>query len=153
MGSSAGGHLASTVATASSAARPGGKEISARPDFQILLYPVISLKDGPTLHAGSRRNLLGPAPDESRIAKYSSEVQVTENTPPAFVVHAADDKGVPIENSRLYQAALQKAGIPCELVELSSGGHGFGLGVAGGEPLKWPPLCLEWLKRQVKAGP
>lgn len=150
MGSSAGGHLASTVATRSAQNMPEGKynELT-RPDFQILLYPVISLADGPTLHAGSRRNLLGQTPEGRRIEEYSNDKQVTAKTPPAFIVHALDDRGVPIANSRLYVEALKKAGVPCELVELPTGGHGFGLGEKGGDPLKWPPLCLEWLKAQT----
>lgn len=147
LGCSAGGHLAATVATRSSRNSPDGKydELS-RPDFQILLYPVITLADGPTLHAGSRRNLLGNSPEASRIEEYSTDKQVTAKTPPAFLVHAKDDGGVPIANSLLYLEALKKAGVPCEFVELSTGGHGFGLGVKGGDPLRWPPLCLEWLK-------
>jgi acetyl esterase/lipase len=146
MGCSAGGHLASTVATRASLEKDSA---ASRPDFQILLYPVITLKDGPTLHPGSRRNLLGEAPDASRIDMYSNDGRVGKNTPPAFIVHAMDDKGVPIENSRRYIAALSKAGVPCELVELTTGGHGFALGTDGGEPAKWPPLCLEWLKKQT----
>jgi acetyl esterase/lipase len=144
----AGGHLASMVATSSSVAGPKGGHAPSRPDFQILLYPVISLRETANAHTGSRRHLLGPAPGEVRLAAYSSDELVSAHTPPAFLVHAADDTGVPIANSRNYQAALQKAGVPCELLELSSGGHAFGLGVHGGEPLKWPPLCLEWLKLQ-----
>lgn len=144
LGSSAGGHLASIIAT---------RLESSRPDFQILLYPVITFEQGPSLNVGSRRNLLGSASDAARFASYSSEKQVTPGTPPAFLVHAQDDTSVPIENSRIYQAALQKAGISCELMELPTGGHGFGLGVKGGDPLKWPPLCLAWLQALQPAAP
>ncbi len=153
LGSSAGGHLASMVATSSSVDGPKGNLASCRPDFQILLYPVISVKDPVNAHTGSRRLLLGPKPDEARLTAFSSDEQTSVHTPPAFLVHAADDTGVPIANSRNYRAALQKHAVPCELVELSSGGHGFGLGVRGGEPLKWPPLCLEWLGRQGFSAP
>lgn len=140
LGSSAGGHLAATLATHDF---PG----SARPDFQILLYPVITFRDESIIHAGSRRNLLGPRATTADFVFYSNESQVDPETPPAFVVHAIDDGIVNVEHSRRYAEALRRAGVPSEYLEIATGGHGFGLGVNGGEPLRWPPLCLAWLKR------
>lgn len=150
MGSSAGGHLAAAVSahsdTGDSSAGDVVERESSRPDFQILLYPVISFLDSEWAHSGSRRNLLGTEPDDASKIFFSLERQVRPGTPPAFVVHAIDDGIVHVEHSRRYCAAFQSAQVPCEYVELTEGGHGFGLGVNGGEPLRWPPLCLEWLK-------
>lgn len=156
MGSSAGGHLAATMANHFDHGNPEAEDPlgrqSSRPDFQILLYPVISF-DSPWLHAGSRRNLIGADAEEALRKKFSAEKQVTRGTPPAFVVHAVDDGITSVEHSRHYAAALQAAGVPCEYLELATGGHGFGLGVRGGEPLQWPPLCLRWLHQILQAEP
>lgn len=153
VGSSAGGHLASTLAThwrdASDDKGDPLTHFSARPDFQILLYPVINFDDEKVAHLMSRTKLLGENPPKQLQERYSNEKRVDSETPPAFLVHARDDEGVLLENSERYHQALQKAGIPSELVVLETGGHGFGLGVNGGEPLKWPPLCAEWLKIHV----
>lgn len=140
MGSSAGGHLASVIAT-------HFDEESSRPDFQILLYPVISMSDELLLHERSRTNLLGNPHDPERVIFYSSEKQVTAETPPAFLIHAADDGVAKVGNSRTFHAALLNTGVPSEFVELPTGGHGFGLGVNGGDPLRWPPLCISWLEK------
>ncbi len=151
IGSSAGGHLASTVATHfSTIPAPSGDPIdqtSARPDFQMLLYPVIALDDPAITHAGSRDSLLGPNAPVERLLFFSNDRQVTAQTPPAFIVHAEDDKGVSLPNSERYRDALKTAGVPAELLVLKTGGHGFGLGAKGGEPASWPPIGAAWLKR------
>lgn len=135
MGFSAGGHLASTLATHFTEAD--------RPAFAVLVYPVITFT-GPNAHAGSRDNLLGKDAPASLVADYCNHQLVTAGTPPTFLVHAADD-GVKIGNSELFAAALAKAGVAHEFMRLEQGGHGFGLGVRGGEPAAWPARCLAWL--------
>jgi acetyl esterase/lipase len=139
IGFSAGGHLVSTAIT-----HPEPPSANSRPDFAILGYPVISFKD-PSAHRGSRRNLVGDHPTPDMIELYSNELHVTPDTPPTFLFHAKDDKGVPIENSRMFYAALQKAGVPAELHEFDKGGHGFGLGT--GESAQWPKLSEEWMRK------
>jgi len=127
MGFSAGGHLASTAAThySKSYIDNSGK-ISLRPDFQILLYPVISFKDS-IAHMGSRENLIGKnAPDEM-INEYSNELQVNATSPPAFLIHATDDKTVNVLNSIYYYEALLKNKVSVEMHIYEKGGHGFGL--------------------------
>lgn len=118
MGFSAGGHLASTVATHATA--------DVRPAFQILFYPVISFKDGIT-HWWSRRNLLGENQPQELLDFYSNELQVTKDTPRAYIIHADDDGDVPVLNSVLYYEALQRNRIPSVLYVVPSGGHGFGI--------------------------
>ena len=135
MGFSAGGHLASTLATHATD--------DDRPAFAVLVYPVITFS-GPAAHGGSRDNLLGKNADAALVARYSNEQHVTARTPPTFLVHAADD-GVKIANSELFAAALAAAGVPHDFMRLEKGGHGFGLGVRGGEPAAWPARCLAWL--------
>lgn len=143
MGFSAGGHLASTLATH----YDRGKNASemAKPNFTILLYPVITF--GEKAHAGSRNNLLGKlntSPD--MIAYYSNELQVTAHTPPAFLVHAEDDKGVPVENSISYYLACLKNGVPAEMHLYPTGGHGFGMRTAKfGSLNTWPNALQAWL--------
>ncbi len=138
MGFSAGGHLASTLATHFTDAD--------RPAFAVLVYPVITFI-GPNAHGGSRDNLLGKNADATLLDRYCNERQVTAQTPPTFLVHAADD-GVKIANSELFAEALAKADVPHEFMRLEKGGHGFGLGVRGGEPAAWPARCLAWLNTQ-----
>jgi len=149
MGSSAGGHLASTAGTHFDAGNPNDKDsverVSCRPDFMILIYPVITFNDQYT-HKGSRDNLLGSNPDPKLVDEFSNELQVRSDTPPAFIVHADDDDGVPPENSLLFYAALRKQKISAELHIYSEGGHGFGLGVNKGHYEYWPQACHEWLK-------
>lgn len=154
LGCSAGGHLASSVATHYEMPVPevgdGANGQSARPDFQILLYPVISLEDESLVHAGSRAALLGGQPDAARVRLFSNDQQVTSRTPPAFIVHAKDDKGVPIGNGEVYAAALHQAGVPCEMMTLETGGHGFGLGRQGRETSTWTARCLDWLQKTLR---
>ncbi len=152
MGFSAGGHLASTVDTHFDAGDPQAADavdkLSSRPDFAVLVYPVISMKDGVT-HQGSKQNLLGPNPDPALVANLSNETQVTAKTPPTLLVHSVDDGAVPIENSRLFYAALQKAGVPSALQEYPHGGHGFGYGAKPDHsPAGWLDKAYDWLKAQ-----
>ena len=147
LGFSAGGHLASTAATRFD--RPVLRDLpkeALRPDFLVLIYPVISMRDGLT-HAVSRQQLLGDAPSQSAIEEYSNESQVGANTPPTFIVHAADDAGVPVANSLRFFEALQAHKIPAELIVYPSGGHGFGLNNAT-TPDRWIDRCRDWLKSQ-----
>jgi acetyl esterase/lipase len=118
MGSSAGGHLASTIATKS--------KQETRPAFQILLYPVITM-DSTFTHQGSRKNLLGPKPSTEVINLYSNEKQVTKETPRAFIVFSDDDGGVPSANGVKYYLALKEKNIPASLHIFPSGGHGWGI--------------------------
>ncbi len=148
MGFSAGGHLASSLATHYRAGDPAqtqkANHYSSRPDFQILIYPVITM--GGKTHAGSRNNLLGDLADDPEMRHYySNELQVKPDNPPAFVCHAVTDSVVPVDNSRMYVEALRKNGVPVEYVELPRGEHGLGSGT--GEDWKaWQDACLEWLK-------
>jgi acetyl esterase/lipase len=148
MGFSAGGHLASTIGTHFDEDFSGGKgddlELSNRPDFMVLVYPVISMTDG-YVHAGSRRNLIGEKPDDSLSHRFSSHWQVTTETPPTFLVHASDDKGVHPTNSTAFFTALKANGVPAELHLFERGGHGFA--IAEDSPAyAWVTLFETWLK-------
>nr|WP_315198447.1 prolyl oligopeptidase family serine peptidase [uncultured Flavobacterium sp.] len=144
MGFSAGGHLASTASTHYLDKIYDSKEdISARPDFSMLIYPVISMENGIT-HNGSKESLLGKTASADLIAKYSNEKEVNENTPPTFLVHATDDHAVPVENSINYYLALKKNKVIAEMHLYQNGGHGFGLGTKGTNT-DWPTACKKWL--------
>lgn len=146
IGFSAGGHLASTLSTHFDEKVYEVKDdISARPDFSILMYPVITM-DAPFTHMGSRRNLIGENPAEEAIWHFSNELQINEKTPPAFLVHSADDKVVPVKNSMAYYEGLVKYNIPSELHIFQKGGHGYGLAVNRETQSAWPQLCLRWIK-------
>jgi acetyl esterase/lipase len=146
IGFSAGGHLASTLSTHySEKVYEVSDTISARPDFSLLIYPVISFNESFT-HAGTRKNLIGDNPSEDAIRHFSNELQITEKTPPAFLVHSADDKAVPLKNSVVYFEGLQMFSIPSELHIFQKGGHGYGLSVDKGTQSAWPGLCIKWLK-------
>lgn len=141
MGFSAGGHLASTEAThfeTSLIENPEGT--SLRPDFQILVYPVISMQDNLT-HPDSRRKLLGENPSKEDIDLYSNELQIKENAPPAYIIHAGDDALVDVDNSIEYFQKLRKLGIPTELHVYPKGGHGFVFQQKG-----WMDPLLRWMK-------
>ena len=144
MGSSAGGHLASTLLThfdeGNSEASDLVERQSSRPDLGILCYPVITL--GEFTHAGSKKNLLGEHPSEELVNLLSNELQVTTNTPPTFLWHTYEDTGVVPQNSMLFAMALQKNKVPYELHVYEKGRHGIGL--ANGHP--WTEQCLRWLK-------
>lgn len=146
MGFSAGGHLASTAATHFDAGDPQAQDPvqrqSSRPDFAILVYPVVTM--GETTHGGSKKNLLGPEPTPELVKLFSNEKQVTDHTPPIFLAHAIDDKPVPIKNSQALYAALQEKQIPSKLLELPNGGHGLN-GYKGPSWDAWQKQSLEWL--------
>lgn len=145
MGFSAGGHLASTASTHFNTAYiDNPKNISLRPDFSILVYPVISFADS-LVHLGSRNNLLGKTPSAAQITAFSNERQVTEQTPPAFLVHAADDGGVKVENSLYYYQALLRKKVMSELHVYPHGGHGFGLHNKT-TPDNWIERLQHWLQ-------
>lgn len=145
VGSSAGGHLASTLGTHyQKALIPNPKNTSLRPDFMLLLYPVISMSSDIT-HKGSQVNLLGQNPSASQLDNYSNEKQVTDDTPPTFMVHAKDDKSVPIANSERFRDALISHHVPVKLLEYDEGGHGFGLNNRTTED-KWFNHFMEWFK-------
>lgn len=149
MGFSAGGHLASVAAThfdaGDSASSDPVERVSSRPDFQVLIYPVISLHAA-TSHGGSRTQVLGENPSPAEETKYSGEEQVTKDSPPAFLLHTADDQAVPFENSLNYAVALRNHKVPVELHVYAAGGHGYGM-LAGKAPVHgWPTLLETWLR-------
>ena len=149
IGFSAGGHLASSAGTHFQTRYGEAKDaidaLSCRPDFMILGYPVISFTEWFT-HKGSRKNLLGENPDSELVKSFSNEKQVTPETPPTFLVHADDDKGVPPENSINFYLALRKAKVPAEMHIYEKGGHGFGPGAGKGACSSWMTRCAEWMK-------
>jgi acetyl esterase/lipase len=146
IGFSAGGHLASTLSTHYNDDVYKKKDsISARPDFSILIYPVISMEEKIT-HQGSKNKLLGLAPSAELIEKYSNEKQINAQTPPTFMIHAIDDKSVPVENSIQYFLALKKFNVPSEIHLYQNGKHGFGLGREGTSSKNWTKQCEEWLR-------
>jgi acetyl esterase/lipase len=144
MGFSAGGHLAATLSNHyNDKAYTPSDTTSAKPNFSILIYPVISMQEGIT-HQGSKDNLLGKNANNEAVEKYSNEKQITADTPKTFLVHATDDKAVPVENSINYYLALKKEKVPAEMHLYENGGHGFGLGVKGTNAF-WPKTCEKWL--------
>lgn len=152
MGSSAGGHLASTLLTHFDAGKPDAADpierLSSRPDIGILCYPVISM--GPNTHGGSKKNLLGENPAPELTELLSNEKQVTKDTPPTFLWHTVEDKAVKVENALDFAAALQRNGVPFDLHIYQHGRHGLGLGGGreGGVFHPWTANCLYWLKAQ-----
>lgn len=145
MGFSAGGHLASTLSTHyDDRVYETSSKISARPDFSLLIYPVISMENDIT-HKGSQVSLLGENASQQDIDSFSNEKKVTAQTPPAFLIHATDDSVVLPENSINYYLALKKNGVTAELHLYEKGGHGFGLGVNDTSKF-WTKACEEWLK-------
>jgi acetyl esterase/lipase len=148
-GFSAGGHLASTIATHFDDGKPDADDpverASCRPDFAILCYPVITLRP-PLTHRGSRRNLLGDNPDETLVTSLCNDEQVTEKTPPTFLFHTNEDSAVLPENSILFYQALRKKKVPAELHIYEKGAHGVGLAVGRGAVSAWPEQLAGWLK-------
>ena len=148
MGFSAGGHLASTAATLFDTGDPSAgtplAKTSSRPDFAILVYPVIAMGEE-FAHKGSQENLLGTNPPADLVRKLSTEKQVTPNTPPTFLFHTSADDGVLAENSIQFYRALRKAGVPAELHIYEKGPHGVGL--APNDPVlrTWPERLFDWL--------
>lgn len=151
IGFSAGGHLASSAGThfqhRYSDANDSIDKVSCRPDFMILIYPVISFTE-PCTHKGSRRNLLGDNPGNELVENMSNERQVTPETPPTLLVHGNDDKVVPSENSVLFYLALRKANVPAEMHIYENGRHGFGLGENFGPVSTWPTRCQDWMRNR-----
>jgi acetyl esterase/lipase len=143
MGFSAGGHLASTAATHFGKPVIDNHQVSLRPDFLILGYPVISFTDS-IGHIGSRNNLLGKSPSREKIAEYSNELHVTAETPPCFIIHASDDKSVLPANSIAFYERLLKHQVPAELHIYERGGHGFGMDNPTTEE-KWMNSLRHWL--------
>lgn len=144
IGFSAGGHLASTLSTHyAEKVYEVVDTISARPDFSILMYPVISMQSEIT-HKGSKKSLLGDNPSVEMVGLYSNEKQVNSQTPKTFLVHATDDKTVAVENSINYYLALKQNKVAVEMHIYENGGHGFGLGVEGTNA-NWPKACENWL--------
>lgn len=150
LGFSAGGHLVSTAATHFDAGDPGNADPvagqSSRPDFTILIYPVISLLPAYG-HLGSRDNLLGPDPDTTLAASLSNDTRVTPDTPPAFLVHSTGDTGVSSENSISYYMALKRAGVPAEMHVYEQGQHGYGMGKGDPALSTWTELCIHWMNK------
>jgi len=153
MGSSAGGHLASTLLTHFDAGKADAADpierASSRPDIGILCYAVISL--GEFGHRGTRENLLGKDPSPELIRELSNELEVTKDTPPCFIWHTYEDGAVPVENSLHFAEALRKAGVPFDLHIYQKGQHGLGLGTGNWNPEKrhpWTRDCVFWLQVQ-----
>lgn len=152
MGFSAGGHLAARLGTGFDKpvypATDAVDRLSARPDFELLIYPVIDMA-GPDAHAGSRERLLGPHPDARLLRQYSMQYQVHPDTPPTFLVHAQDDPAVPVGNALQFYRALLRVGVPTEMHLFPHGGHGFGVrGTSGLTTAAWPRLARDWIATQ-----
>ena len=149
LGFSAGGHLVASAATLFDA--PEGRTgasldaTSGRPDFIMLVYPVITMRK-PYAHMGSRIALLGKNPPDELVQHLSAEIQVTKDTPPAFIVQSEEDHTVPVENSLLFYQALRNAGVPAELHLFAKGPHGIGMKPGYGSISDWPKLAETWLR-------
>jgi acetyl esterase/lipase len=149
-GFSAGGHLASTAETHFDDGKTDAgdpiEKVSCRPDFAILCYPVVTMKEG--THGGSRYNLLGAKPDDKLIEYYSNERQVTAKTPPTFIFQTDEDNAVPAENSVQFYLACRKAHVPAEMHIYEKGAHGVGLAPKDPVLSTWPNLLAIWMKQQ-----
>lgn len=156
IGFSAGGHLASTTGTHFDAELPGVGDaidrMEARPDFMMLIYPVITMQSAYT-HSGSRTNLLGEDPEDRLVWEMSNERQVTPETPPTFLMHTTDDAAVPVENSLLFYRALREAGVPVEMHLYETGRHGVGLAPTNPVLSTWPGLAEGWMRAHGWLGP
>lgn len=147
MGFSAGGHLAACLSNLYDSRVYASEDgISARPDFSILIYPVISMSDG-IAHQGSKSNLLGTAASKDLVETFSIEKQVDALTPPTFLIHASNDRSVPVQNSIQYYEALLQYNVPVEMHIYENGGHGFGLGKAGTNQF-WTSSLEHWLQQR-----
>ena len=151
LGFSAGGHLASTMGThfenENLSSKDSIDQVSDRPDFMALAYPVISMSEKVT-HQGSKDNLLGENLTEILVQKYSNELQVRADTPPTFLVHATDDTVVPVENALLFYQACKEKNIPVELHIYPKGGHGFSLAIGQGYLSSWVNRLTDWMESQ-----
>lgn len=154
IGFSAGGHLASTVSTQFVAADPDAADpvlhVSSRPDFSILCYPVIAFGK-PFTHRGSQVNLLGNDADAALVESLSNETRVSDQTPPTFLFHTAEDKAVPVQNSLVYYQACVEHGVDAEMHLFNAGRHGLGLAASEPGASLWPGLCHQWLIRHSMA--
>ncbi|MBB3696813.1 alpha/beta hydrolase fold domain-containing protein [Flammeovirga yaeyamensis] len=147
MGFSAGGHLASTLATHQEAYYTSNDKVDEeafQPNFLMLLYPVISMQKGVT-HEGSKNKLLGKSPDKKLVDQFSNELQVNDKTPTTFIVHSGDDGAVPVENSIRFYQALVKHKVMADMHLYPEGGHGYGMGIANKNAPKWKGLAELWL--------
>ena len=148
MGFSAGGHLASTLSTHYDAGDPKSSDpvelVSCRPDFSVLVYPVISFTED-FQHSGSRINLIGEDAGEELVKYYSNELQVTADTPPAILIHSDDDTAVPAENSIAYYKALRAQNVSSEMHIYPYGGHGYSLAIGKGHLSTWPDRVIDWI--------
>jgi acetyl esterase/lipase len=152
MGFSAGGHLASTAGTHfEKAVIDNPNNTSLRPDFMLLIYPVISFTDS-LAHMGSRENLIGENPSAEKIIEYSNELQVTTQTPPAFLVHASDDDAVKPQNSIAFYLALLKNHVDAEMHLYEKGGHGFGMHLKNKNE-QWIDRCKNWMQNHGWVAP
>lgn len=151
LGFSAGGHVASTLGTHFDTGKPDAPEaidrLSSRPDFMVLVYPVISMYK-PIAHAGSRKSLLGDNPSDTLVEQFSNELQVTDQTPPAFITHSRTDTTVKVVNSEIFYDALKAHKVPAELLVLDTGRHGWGLAPKNPELAVWKEKCLAWMMTQ-----
>lgn len=146
IGFSAGGHLAATAGTHFTHAYINvPRKTSLRPDFMILVYPVISFADSIT-HMGSKESLLGRNPSPVMVQAFSNELHVTKKTPPTFLVHASDDESVKVQNTLLFAIALQKKKVPFDFYLYEKGGHGFGMNNPAGD-VKWMDLVQQWMNK------
>ena len=149
LGGSAGGHLTASAGTLFGA--PEGRtgaaldQVSGRPDFLVLVFPVITMQE-PSAHATSRRALLGDAPTEEAKHHLSVDEQVTAQTPPTFLVHSSEDTTVPVENSLLFYQAMRRAKAPIEMHLYPKGPHGSGMSPALGPTAEWPRHCESWMR-------
>jgi acetyl esterase/lipase len=152
MGFSAGGHLVSTLGThfdlGNQKAADAIEHESCRPNFMVLIYPVISF-NSEIAHKGSIKNLLGKFENDSLINYFSNELHISKNTPPTFMLHAANDRSVPVANSLAFFKALNKNKIPVEIHIFPKGGHGFGLALDKGRLAIWSKLCREWILNEM----
>jgi acetyl esterase/lipase len=153
IGFSAGGHLAATAGTHFDAGDRQATDIidrlSCRPDFMVLIYPLISMVE--KTHKGSQENLFGPHPSPAMLQLFSNEKHVTDRTPPTFLAHAKNDTTVSPDHSRMFYEALQAHHVPAEYLELPEGGHGLN-GYQGPMWTAWQTGCLQWLTAQKFLG-
>jgi acetyl esterase/lipase len=148
MGFSAGGHLASTLGTQYNTpinfVAGSIDTLSAKPDFIILVYPVITM-DSKVTHGGSRNNLLGLNPSDELVTMFSNEHNINSDTPPTFLLHSSDDNAVPVGNSIKFYENLVQHGVPAEMHIFPFGGHGYALAIGKGQLAAWPEILHRWL--------
>jgi acetyl esterase/lipase len=146
LGFSAGGHLAASLSSHYNDVKiDNPANISLRPDFQILIYPVITMKDFG--HSGSTENLIGKNPSQEQIKYYSNELNVNKKTPPAFIVHAINDDAVPVQNAHVYDSALKANKVASTLYLFEKGGHGFGMKNPTASE-QWTTPLIAWLQKR-----